>query len=291
MRARDPDLQSHLVRDGLKVGYEVFGDGEVAVLLMPTWTIIHSRFWKFQVPYLSRHFRVITYDGPGNGRSDRSTDPQRYSADSYAADALAVLNACQVERVVAVGLSLGAAYGLTLATQHPERVAGLVLMGPALPLTPPTPERAAIARTYLEPYPPDVQGWGKYNVAYWRDHFEDFAEFFFNQCFNEPHSTKAVEDSVGWALEGGGAEVLEAEGRARPASRAAAEELLARLGCPLLVIHGTEDLIHPHFTGAEAARLGRGSLLSMGGSGHLPNVRDPVAVNLALKDFIEEVAG
>ena len=37
-----------------------------------------------QVPYLSRHYRVITYDGPGNGLSDHSTDPDRYRAEEYA---------------------------------------------------------------------------------------------------------------------------------------------------------------------------------------------------------------
>src|SRR3970282_777617 len=61
-----------------------------------------------QVPSLARRHRVITYDGPGNGRSDRATDPARYSAESYAADAVAVLDACAVERAVVGGLSLGA---------------------------------------------------------------------------------------------------------------------------------------------------------------------------------------
>lgn len=288
MRARNPDTAGFVTRDGLQIGYEVFGTGDPTILLMPTWTIIHSRFWKFQVPYLSRYYRVITYDGPGNGRSDRSTDPERYSADAYAADARAVLDECGVDRAIVVGLSLGAPYGLRLAALHPDRVAGLVFVGPALPFTPPSPERAAIAETYLKPYPDDVQGWGKYNVAYWYDNYQDFAEFFFEQCFNEPHSTKAIDDSVGWALEGG-PEALDAEGNARPWNPGFAEEMLAQLHCPLLVVHGTDDLIHPHNTGSVAARLGHGSLTSLEGSGHLPNVRDPVAFNLALRDFIEGV--
>ena len=75
MRARYPDVEGFVERDGLRIGYEVFGDGEPTILLLPTWTTIHSRFWKMQVPYLSRHYRVITIDGPGNGRSDRTLDP------------------------------------------------------------------------------------------------------------------------------------------------------------------------------------------------------------------------
>src|SRR5690606_5126931 len=136
MRARHPDSAGHVVRDGVRLGYEVFGSGEPTVLLLPTWTIVHSRIWKMQVPYLSRDHRVVTYDGPGNGRSDRSTDPERYTADAYAADAAAVLEHLEVDRAVVVGVSLGAAYAVRLAVKFPGRVLGLVLVGPALPLTP-----------------------------------------------------------------------------------------------------------------------------------------------------------
>ena len=37
-------------------------------LLLPTWSIVPSRFWKAQVPYLARHYRVVTFDGRGSGR-------------------------------------------------------------------------------------------------------------------------------------------------------------------------------------------------------------------------------
>ena len=68
--------QGYFQSDGVKIGYEVFGDGAPTLLLLPAWTIIHSRFWKPQVPYLARHLRVITFDRPGNGKSDRTADPQ-----------------------------------------------------------------------------------------------------------------------------------------------------------------------------------------------------------------------
>src|SRR4051794_30511106 len=71
MRARYPDRTGFIERDGVKIGYEVFGAGPRTVLLMPSWSIVHSRMWKAQVPYLARHARVVTYDGRGNGLSDR----------------------------------------------------------------------------------------------------------------------------------------------------------------------------------------------------------------------------
>ncbi len=287
MRAVYPDTSGLLDRDGVEIGYETYGEGPVTVLLLPTWTIIHSRFWKMQIPYLARHFRVITYDGPGNGHSDRTLDATRYTPDSYASDALAVLDATDVSSAVVVGLSTGAQYGIALATRAPERVTGLVMIGPSLPITPPRSDRASIEDHFSKPYPPDVTGWGKYNLAYWHDHYPDFAEFFFAQCFSEPHSTKPIEDAVGWALETNAA-VLEADS-VDPDPEPDWEELLEKLTCPTLVIHGTGDRIQPYERGQRAAHLSRGTLITMTGSGHIPNVRDPVMVNLAIKQFVRAV--
>ena len=80
-------------------------------LLLPTWSIAHSRHWKFQVPYLARHYRVITFDGRGWGLSDRPTEPSAYSYLEFAADTLAVLDATETDRAVLAGLSLGCRVG------------------------------------------------------------------------------------------------------------------------------------------------------------------------------------
>ena len=79
MRARYPDHTGTIQRNGASVTFDVYDNDAPTILLIPTWEIIHSRSWKFQVPFLSRHYRVVTYDPVGNGRSDRSTDPARYS--------------------------------------------------------------------------------------------------------------------------------------------------------------------------------------------------------------------
>src|SRR5438132_11313358 len=69
MRARYPDQEGHVDRDGVKIHYEVFGSGERTIFFLPPWAIVHSRIWKAQVPYLARHFRVLTHDPRGNGIS------------------------------------------------------------------------------------------------------------------------------------------------------------------------------------------------------------------------------
>ena len=287
MRGAYPDRAGHVERDGVRLGYEVFGEGDPTILLLPAWTIVHSRFWKMQVPYLSRQNRVITYDGPGNGRSDRVTDPNRYSSDSYAADAAAVLDACGVDQAVVVGLSLGAQYATRLAALYPARVTGLVLIASALPLLPPA-EESESHDDMFGPYPDHPHGWDKYNVAYWHADFQDFAEYFFEQAFSEAHSTKPREDAVGWALEAGPS-ILEMSVR-RPPFDLTGPEIFAGVACPTLVVHGTADRIDSHRVGTRAARLSGGTFVPLVGSGHIPVVRDPVRVNLLLRDFVDRLS-
>jgi len=79
MRARYPDVEDVVVRDGVRIGYEVYGSGAPTILLPTSNPIVHARQWKAQVPYLARHFRVVVVDGRGNGRSDRPVGPAAYS--------------------------------------------------------------------------------------------------------------------------------------------------------------------------------------------------------------------
>ena len=67
MRAKEPDKQGHIIRDGVRIAWERFGDRGPWGLFVPTWHIVHSRSWKMQVAYLSRRFRVLTLDPRGNG--------------------------------------------------------------------------------------------------------------------------------------------------------------------------------------------------------------------------------
>src|SRR5579864_8896381 len=136
MRARYPDEEGYVERDGVRIFYEVYGQGEPTVLLLPTWSIIHSRFWKAQVPYLARHGRVITFDGRGNGKSSRPSEPDAYTNQEFVADILAVMDATRTAQAVLVSLSMGAQWALELAANSPEQVLGSVFIGPTLPMPP-----------------------------------------------------------------------------------------------------------------------------------------------------------
>jgi pimeloyl-ACP methyl ester carboxylesterase len=102
MRARLPGRAGVVQRDGVRVAFEVFGDGEPALLLIPASPITHARSWKGIVPTLARRFTVITTDGRGTGRSDRPRTTERYAPDHVTADLLAVLDAAGVGQAILV---------------------------------------------------------------------------------------------------------------------------------------------------------------------------------------------
>jgi pimeloyl-ACP methyl ester carboxylesterase len=292
MRSRFPDQEGYVERDGVRIFFEVFGAGEPTILLLPAWSIIHSRFWKAQVPYLARYYRVIAFDGRGNGRSSRPLTPAAYGNEEFVADALAVLDATATERAVLVSLSMGAQWALLLAAEHAERVAGAAFIGPSLPISPRHETR--VIHSFDDVLDTD-EGWAKYNRHYWLKDYRGFLEFFFSQCFTEPHSTKQIEDCVGWGLETT-PEVLIAKEEA-PSRRAInpsggdeqhVRELAGRVRCPVLVIHGDEDAITPHARGVKLAAMTGGRLVTLEGSGHIPLARDPVKVNLLLREFVEQ---
>ena len=285
MRGRDPDFKGDVSRDGVRIHYEVFGSGERTLLLLPTWSIIHSRHWKGQVPYFARRYRVITFDGRGNGLSDRPQDAMAYADDQFAADAIAVMGATETPRATVVGLSAGARYALVLAAEWPERVEAAVFIGPAVPLAAGIPGRSQSLAQFDEALP-EHRGWAKFNRHYWLSHHRDFLEFFFGQVYAEPHSTKQIEDAVDWGLATTPA-TLVATALGPVLDRARSAELAARVRCPVLVVHGTADRISPHERGAALAAATGGRLLTMIGSGHCPHARDPVRFNIALGDFLE----
>ncbi len=289
-RARYPDAEGYAERDGQRLFYEVYGEGEETVFFLPTWSLVHSRVWKMQVPYFARHFRVLTMDGLGNGLSDRCRDPERYDAAAFAEDCLAVMDATETRRAVLVGISRGAQWLLEMARRHPDRVAGAAFLGPMFPYTPsqwsvllnPAMQRGFFARM------PAYRGWGRMNANHWRQDFPRFVEWFQRRCLPEPHSTKALEDAVGWGLETDPETLIATAQGAMHRDRATLRELAEGLTCSSLVIHGDRDKITPVRDGRALARLAGAGLEVVEGGGHAIAARKPVAVNLALRDLAED---
>jgi pimeloyl-ACP methyl ester carboxylesterase/predicted glycosyltransferase len=292
MRARLPDREGVVERDGVRVAFEVSGSGEPALLLLPASPITHSRSWKMIVPSLARRFTVVTTDGRGTGRSDRPSASECYAPAEVGGDLLAVLDAVGVDRAILVAHCHAVPWALRLAADDPGRVAGLVAIAPGISVAPPHDHAAEAERRWTGRLDAPAD-WSMRNRHFWRQEggYRQWVEFFFDQQLPEPHSTKQYEDMVGWALDTDAESMIaEREGRAAP-SPSQAEALCRLVQCPVLVLHGSDDRCQPLSRGRRVAELTGGGLVVLDGAGHLPQGRDPVQVTRRITDFVDRITG
>lgn len=109
--------------NGIEIYYEDQGDGEALVLI--PYLAADQACYAFQVAEYEKHFRCLTVDLRGAGRSDKPVGT--YTTELLADDIAAFMLATGVERAHIAGLSLGAATGMWLAAKYPERVMSLSL--------------------------------------------------------------------------------------------------------------------------------------------------------------------
>jgi pimeloyl-ACP methyl ester carboxylesterase/predicted glycosyltransferase len=291
-QARTPDTSGVAVRDDVPLHYDVYGDGETTVVLMPAWSILDSRMWKAQVAYLARHYRVITFDGRGAGRSGRPRGPHRFTDAEFTADALAVLDATGTDRAVLVGVSSGAVWSIRLGAEHPDRVVGIFAIAPSCGLGIARPEDELMLWE-LELGTTQPEGWEKYNRGYWlRGGDDDFRRFFFAEMFCEPHSTKQIEDALLWSAATDAqtlADTTAARLGADGITVESLEDIAPKVQCPVHVVHGTADRVRSYAIGERLAELTGGSLTLIDGGGHGVMARDPVRINKMIHRFVDTV--
>ncbi|HUG17278.1 MAG TPA: alpha/beta fold hydrolase [Thermomicrobiales bacterium] len=288
MRALEPARSGLATNpmDGVRVHYEVFGsdDAERAIVFSPAATYIHGRVWKGQVPWLAqRGLRVVTWDARGSGGSD--CPESGYSADYFAADLLAVMDAAQVQRAALVGITWAIRWLSRVAVRHPERVSHLISVS-SFPTHFDTSLHPMMLEYFTSGPDPDVPlDW---KVFHMRHDFRALNEATAIEDFPEPHSTKQIEDFVAWTMEGSPEALI-----------AASLELFEHeptayyrhIACPTLLIHGSDDAsVSPEFGRMLQAEIPGAELLIFEGSGHVPIARDPVRANLAIAEFIERDA-
>jgi 2-hydroxymuconate-semialdehyde hydrolase len=84
--------------------------------------------WRLTMPELAQHMTVIAPDLVGFGFTERPADIT-YNLETWTQHAIGVLDALDIERAHVIGNSFGGALALSLATQHPDRIDRMVLMG------------------------------------------------------------------------------------------------------------------------------------------------------------------
>ena len=269
----EPVHEGFVDRDGVRVWYAAWGEAGPWIAFAPIYQVSHSQMLKGVVPYLSRHFRVLTLDARGNGRSDRPQSQEAYSFDHYCGDFAAAMDAAHVDRAAVIGISSSTMVALRYAAEHPDRVTHLVVAGGFAHSVPANAEERARSEA---------------DRARMREDWPAYLDKFFSICFTEPHSTKPHEDGVRYGSATTGEVVAWSRGGWLDND---VRSLARKVACPTLVMHGDGDKRVPHKYGEEIARLVPGArMLTVGGGGHLPMVRDPVVFNREVRAFVEGTA-
>jgi pimeloyl-ACP methyl ester carboxylesterase/predicted glycosyltransferase len=288
MRAKLPHTEGKIDREGIKIHYEVYGEGEHTIMFIPTWTLFHSRVYKAQIPYFSEHFRCICFDPRGNGKSDRPENPQYHSLNHYVEDVLAVMEACDVDKAIFYGLSFSTKIVSILASYYPERAEAAILIGSSLPIVPTYDYKSWES---WDQGSQTAEGWQRYSRDYWRKDYPDFVDFFSRKMFNEPHSTKQIEDAIRWANGTTGEVLIGTMDSEDDGSYTLDEEAYRRIRCPMLAIHGGNDVVAPRRTAQVVADLTHCEIEIIEGAGHNPAGRYPARVNMLIRDFLHRHLG
>jgi len=290
MRATLAHTEGYVDRDGIALHYEVYGDGPKTIVFVPTWSFVHSRAYKAQIPYFSERFRCITWDPRGNGKSDRPITPDRYQLRDYVGDVIAVLDATSTASAVILGWSLSSGVAAAVAAYHPERVDALVSIGTVSSLA--SGYEYKTWEKYNRPQGDEpVHGWAKYNRDHWLRDYPDFVDFFASQIFNEPHSTKQIEDTVGWANQTDGKVLAATMDPSGKDDLIFGEAEYRRISCPVLTIHGDGDAVTKPEASEIVADLTNGEYVKVLGAGHAPHCRFPALVNTKIRDFLADSLG
>ncbi len=238
-----------LVRDELRVHYDVTGTGDVSALFAHGLTGTGAADWRLLLPELTSHFRCVVPDLRGHGRSEWRDGA--VNVEAMADDVRALIETEDMGRPHLVGFSMGAELLLSLELEHPGTARALVLIGPSTGC------------------PPDRGGYGEFtnDPPHWpqqlrRLHVEHHGPDHWRRLF--------------WAIAGTWGDRPEV-----------GPERLAELRCPILVVQGADEVPYKKRQVqvlVEAAPNARLEILS--GAGHPVHVERADAVNALVRDFL-----
>jgi pimeloyl-ACP methyl ester carboxylesterase len=233
------------------------------------------RSWDGLFDLLSPDLDVAAYDRRGFGTTTYRAEPH-----DQLVDLLAVLDALSMDRAVVVGNSRGGQIALDFALCHPDRVAALVLVAPAVSGAP------AVDDSQVDPTEAAI--WATLAAADDAGALDALNLGEIRLWLDGPH---APEGRIDGPLRALALEMnrlaLHAESPGHEPEPPDAWARLAEVGCPTLIVVGDLDLRHLHVRSRHlAAHIPGARLEVMAGAAHLPAFEQPVAFASLLGEFL-----
>jgi pimeloyl-ACP methyl ester carboxylesterase len=244
---------------GGKIWYEAQGQGTPLVLIHDG--LLSSETWDEQVPTFARTFRVIRYDRRGYGRSEAPKEPWSDVDDLHA-----LLEFLKIEQAILIGCSYGGSLAVDYTLAHPDRVEGMVLVGPVVSGLP-------------------------YSRHFWRRTLGNFAsqvrggdlKATIDAWVNDPYITDAantgVRERIRELLTRNPASISVGRVQPKTPERPAAGRL-REIRKPVLLVVGASDVpdVHAH-AGALEGGIHRARRVVVPGAGHLVHMEKPETFN------------
>lgn len=259
--------------DGIRIAFSAVGSGTPIIRTSHWMTHVQhdlkSPIWRHALLYFAMRHQLISYDGRGEGLSQRDVDSLSFEA--WLLDLDAVVAASGHERFALFGCSQGAATAIEYAVRHPERVSHLIIYGGFADnrLRWDDKEAFALASSLIR------QGWGSDHDAY-------------RQWFTSRFLPDGSVDQFRYfnKMMGQSATPEIAEKHLAAAATINVTPLLSKVRVPTLVLHCIDDIVAPVECGRQiAAGITGARFVPLPGKNHLFLAGSP-----AHREFAESVA-
>ena len=280
----DPDSQFVEIGN-LDVHYKEMGEGDTTLMLLHGFAA-STYSWREVMPPLAETNRVVAFDRPAFGLTERPmpgewTGQNPYSADAASDLTVGLMDELGVDQAVLVGNSAGGTVALYTALRYPERVKALILVDPAI-------YSGGGSPAWLRPILTSPQG-RRLGPLFSRA-IKNWGYQFGQSAWHDPSK---FTDKI-WA---GSSKPLQAENWDRglweftQASRPLGlPERLGELSVPVLVITGDDDRIVPTEQSIQlAGEIPGAELVVIPNCGHVPHEECPEAVLAAVDKFLSNL--
>lgn len=264
--------------DGKKVHYIEKGSGAPVILIHGF--LYSTVMWKNNIDALAKKFKVYAIDLWGWGYSER-LQPDEYSFEKYARQVIGFMDAMKIDKASLVGQSMGGGISVFVAATYPDRVNKLILIDPAVIPYPTT----TIGKIYQLPYvgeflnaiPGDALMSQNIRTIWFYDGAK--ADDAYIQEVLRPMRIKGSEHGMMRILRN----VLK-----EPYMEPQAKQL-AKIGKPILIIHGRQDKAVPMDRSEKLRDLWKGSeLVIFDKAGHSPHEEYPDKFNALAAEFLSK---